>query len=117
MVIKRSTGGMTECRSLSRQKFSGHSILIRVPFVELHVFAPSAEFGDFKLRVRAEFSFADETYNLSVTDPVIERDYLGRGNGRYELDASYLCVSLGEPYDGYCYKLVATIITRERPDG
>ena len=31
-------------------------------------------------------------------------------NGEYELGESYLTVSLGEPFDGYCYKLIAAVI-------
>lgn len=70
----------------------------------------ASEWG--KRKVRAEFSFHQHTYRLAVTDPVVEQSYLRRNNGIFRLDDQerYLCISLGEPFEGYCYKLVAAII-------
>jgi hypothetical protein len=67
-----------------------------------------------KRQVRAEFSLGAHQHLLKVTDPVTERDYLRRANGRYPLDDVLLCLSLGEPFQGFAYKLVATVITRDR---
>lgn len=39
--------------------------------------------------------------------PEYERRFLSQPDGDYELGESYLTISLGEPYEGYCYKLVA----------
>jgi len=66
-------------------------------------------------KVRARFTYHDASYLLSVTDPVIERAYLLEDHGEYTLTdkALYLTVSLGEPFDGYCYKLVAAVIAME----
>ena len=57
--------------------------------------------------------FGDYRYRLTVTDPKIEREYLKKINGTYLLQSKnvYMCVSIGEPYEGYCYKLVAAILT------
>ena len=64
-----------------------------------------------RLQVRAEFSVAGETYCLGVTDPSIEELYRPNGEGRYTyLLPAVACVSIGEPYKGFCYKLVASII-------
>ena len=64
-----------------------------------------------KLQVRAAFSFRRRTYNLTVTDPDIERNFLRQGEGRYKYDRpAVACVSIGEPFEGYRYKLVASII-------
>jgi len=51
-----------------------------------------------------------------VTDSGIERTYLMKEHGEYPLINRdlYLTVSLGEPFNGYCYKLVASVITIER---
>ena len=70
---------------------------------------------DGRKKVRARFTYRDIPYLLSVTDPSIERAYLLRKQGEYQLNAEalYLTVSLGEPFNGYCYKLVAAIIMRE----
>jgi hypothetical protein len=63
-----------------------------------------------KRKVRARFSLDGRRYFLVVTDPVVEREYLARNNGEYAVGVARLCISIGEPYQGYCYKLVAGII-------
>jgi len=64
-----------------------------------------------KRTVRARFSLGTKAYALGVTDPVIAASYLGRAEGDYVVGRAKLCISLGEPYDGYCYKLVAGVMT------
>ena len=66
-------------------------------------------------KVRARFAYRETPYLLSVTDPGIERTYLMKEHGEYPLINGdlYLTVSLGEPFNGYCYKLVAAVITIE----
>lgn len=65
-----------------------------------------------KRKVRAQFVYHKETYRLVVTDPVIEAHYMRKMNGRYPIRKRdiYICVSLSEPYEGYVYKLAASII-------
>jgi len=87
--------------------------LIYLDRVTLVVGPKAPDFNDMKRVVRAEFTHHRSNYRLDVTDPVIERQYLQRGDGRYVIESAYLCVSLGELYNGYAYKLVATIITQE----
>jgi len=87
--------------------------LIHVPNLELKVFAPGEAFGNPKRRVQGRFSFDGVIYWLWVTDPLVEREYLAQANGMYVVGESYLTISLGEPNDdGFCYKLVATVIRR-----
>ena len=70
---------------------------------------------DGRNKVRARFAYRDTPYLLSVTDPGIERTYLVKDHGEYPLSNRdlYLTVSLGKPFNGYCYKLVAAVITME----
>lgn len=84
--------------------------LIAVHGLQLHVHRPGEAFGDMTRRVQADFSFSGVNYGLRVTDPAIEIVYLAQADGVYALGASYLTISLGEPYGGNCYKLVAAII-------
>lgn len=65
-----------------------------------------------KYPVRAQFVYEDIEYVFPVTDPVIESKYLSGNNGTFTLliDNIYLCVSIGLPYDGYCYKFLASLI-------
>jgi len=68
-----------------------------------------------KQKLKCCFMYNNVHYSLSVTDPVYEKEYKNKAAGTYKLPYRdiYLCISLGEPYNGFCYKLVATIITVE----
>ncbi|MCG2777198.1 MAG: DNA helicase RecQ [Desulfobacterales bacterium] len=63
-------------------------------------------------KIRAKFNLNGVKYWLSVTDPLIEKKYFNKDIGEYTITEEnvYLTVSIGEPYEGYCYKLVAAII-------
>jgi hypothetical protein len=87
-------------------------MLIHVRNLELKVFAPGEAFGNTKRRVQARFAFDGMDYWLWVTDPIVERQYLAESDGEYAVGEAYLTISIGEPYQDYCYKLVATVIGR-----
>ena len=70
--------------------------------------------GAFARRVQGRFKHAGNRYYLWVTDPVYERQYLAKLDGDYQIGECFFTVSLGEPYGGACYKLIASIITGER---
>jgi hypothetical protein len=91
-------------------RVDGSLKLIFVDDLRLHVYRPGLSFGNPKRRVQAIFSFGGVGYRLWVTDPLIETRYLARADGVHTLGSSYLTVSLGEPLEGRCYKLVAAII-------
>lgn len=84
--------------------------LVAVAAVKVAVFSPGAAFGNPKRRVQARFEFAGAHYALWVTDPVYERRFLTEPDGDYALGPCYLTVSLGEPFEGFVYKMVAAII-------
>ncbi len=86
--------------------------LIRVGKILLSVFKPGEAFGNPKRRVQGQFTFGGTDYHLWVTDPVVERSYLAQPDGQYMLDECFLTISLGEPHNGACYKLVAAIIPK-----
>ena len=84
--------------------------LIRVERLDLRVFAPSEAFGNRKRRVQGTFVYAGVQYALWITDPDQERAWLAKDDGHYEMGECYLTISLGEPFNGACYKLIAAII-------
>lgn len=67
--------------------------------------------GSRGLQYRACFEFLSEPYDLVVTDPVAIYNYGQRGEGEWVISGRFLLtVSLGEPFEGFRYKLVAGII-------
>ncbi len=91
--------------------------LVRVDRLTLAVFKPGEAFGNLKRRVQGRFHHAGEEYRLWVTDPRYERTYLAKADGEYEIGESFLTISLGEPHNEACYKLIAAIIQRNREAG
>ena len=88
--------------------------LIRVKEVILKVHAPGKDFGNPERRVEGQFVHANQDYEFRVTDPIYEGQYRSKPDGTYPLGECYLTISLGEPYNGFIYKLIAAII---EPDG
>ena len=84
--------------------------LIHAKRIRLEVFSPGEAFGNRKRRVQAHFRHAGTNYALWVTDPAYERRYLAKLDGTYDIGECYLTISLGEPFQGACYKLAAAII-------
>lgn len=84
--------------------------LLRVDRLRLIVSRPGEAFGNDKRRVQGRFRHAGREYALWVTDPGWERTYLAKLNGTYDVGECYLTVSLGEPYEDACYKLIAAVI-------
>lgn len=83
--------------------------LLHLDRLELQVFAPGEAFGNAKRRVQGRFLHAGVEYALWVADPVYEREYLAKLDGPYCIGECYLTISLGEQYEGFCYKLIAAI--------
>lgn len=86
--------------------------LIAVSSMTLAVFAPGEAFGNRKRRVQGRFRHHGAEYRLWITDPLYEREYLAKPDGHYEIGESFLTVSLGEPLNDACYKLIAAIVER-----
>lgn len=67
-------------------------------------------------KVNTRFTYRGTTYLLSVTDMAVERAYLMKPQDEYPLDHKdiYLTISLGEPFNGFCYKLVAAVMMQDK---
>lgn len=87
--------------------------LLEVEELALKVFAPNEAFGNRKRRVQGRFRHAGREYALWVTDPQCERRHLAKLDGDYHVGRCFLTISLGEPFDGHCYKLIAAVIEDE----
>lgn len=67
-----------------------------------------------KTKVRGSFHLNRIPYTLAITDPVIEAEFRAKGDGTYELGPATLCISLAEPWNGYAFKVVATVLLKSR---
>jgi hypothetical protein len=61
-------------------------------------------------RVRARFKYKGTDYLLSLTDPTLEDKYLQEGNGEYAISDAALCISVVEKWNGYAFRVVASVI-------
>jgi ATP-dependent DNA helicase DinG len=68
--------------------------------------------GNSKKKIRAKFLFNSIHYSFIVTDQVIKNEYINKDAGEYDLNMENvsLCISIGEPWKDFCYKLVAGVI-------
>lgn len=67
--------------------------------------------GGYKRAVRAHFDYFGHSYIIKVTDPIALANYSPMDEGDYPLQNGLFCLSLGETYQGYAFKLVAAIFT------
>lgn len=88
--------------------------LVRPQKIEILVAREGGDFGPPRRRVRATFDMNGIQYNLVVTDPVVERQYFERKDGRYSIEDTVFCISLSDAFHGYAYKLVAAVIEPPR---
>lgn len=101
----------SELNRLSRSLY-----LIRPEYLHLQVATEGGDSGLRRRRVRASFGLSGHHYCLVVTDPQVECRCLAGGDGTTPVREALLCVSLGEAFKGYAYKLAATVITSDRAD-
>jgi hypothetical protein len=96
------------------QGLPGSLLLIPLEQARIRVFAPGKDFGNRKRRVQARFRYNGTEYDLWVTDPIVEREYLAGEDGEFSIGGeSFATISLGEPHDdGFCYKLVAGLMMK-----
>ena len=93
----------------------GSLFLIKPETLTVSVQLERKGFPDARRRVRAEFRYKGTKHILVVTDPVAEKAFFAKDDGHYRIANTYLCVSLAgvNPNDGFCYKLVAAIISKQ----
>lgn len=93
------------------QALQSSLLLIEPKELTIWVGQPGRDFGNPKRQIRANFQYGGAHYNVGVTDPVISREYFAKQDGNYPLRQAMLCISLGELFEGYSYKLLAAVIT------
>ena len=62
---------------------------------------------------RAKFDLCGYSYCIVITDPHIGRHIRWSADSQTNVGDAIICVSLGEEFKGFAYKLAATVITRQ----
>jgi hypothetical protein len=92
-------------QKIAEQQIKSSLLLVRPDSFRIHV-----EQERKGKKARARFKYKGVEYGLVITDP-IEDLYKKKSTGGYKISGKVvLCVSLGEPFEGWCYKLVAGVI-------
>lgn len=106
-----STGG---CNNRIPDHFSVEASLYLVPVENLNlVVGRKSSFPDAKRAVRGAFEYNGVYYTMDVTHPIVERTFLAKPDDTYVIGDVALCVSLSESFNGHCYKLIATIFSKD----
>ena len=114
----RSRYGMNDIID-SKEKIKSTLRLVRVPEMQLSVFRYWAGYRVRKQQVRARFMYNNKEYGLKVTDAYFDKELKKMGVGEYEIDESYVTISIVGPYDNKekndqsRYGVVAAIIKPE----
>lgn len=67
--------------------------------------------GGCKLALRAVFDYRGQHYDLKVTDDRVRALWIERlADGHDGRTDALLCLSLGQAFEGYCYKLAAGVV-------
>ena len=84
--------------------------LIKIDALNLQVSTETID-SEEKRKLRGSFTYNKVKYEgLTITDPKIWGEYKEKAVGNYELKDVYICLSLGEEFRGFYYKIIAAII-------
>ncbi len=101
---ERKTGIFgNESDSLSWKAISGGSVRVQSSLTLVKVDTPEFRWGTRRGQKRAVFDHAGVTYDLAMTFK--NELSIGASSSKW-----YFTISLGEPLNGYCYKLIAGAI-------
>ncbi len=118
--VARGTGLLGDTRiAIAAYEFEGNPLPRSLQLIEPCDLHWRVEDLDGKKKARAIFRLGSMHYNLPLTDPNLHGVLLRREVGKYSLSETripgdaepMLTLSLTEPFNGYCYKLVCALVT------
>ncbi|MGH8162001.1 MAG: dual OB domain-containing protein [Gammaproteobacteria bacterium] len=88
--------------------------LVYVSALRIAIHRETSMFRPTRRTVRAEFQVNGMQFKVVVSDPWVEERYRAQPEGDYDIGMAMLCVSLGELFKGFAYRLAAAVITPDR---
>lgn len=70
--------------------------------------------GQPRRRVRGRFTLNQAPYLMSITDAEMEEAYMVKGDGTYQVGSAALCISLVEVWNGFAFRVIASVVTPQR---
>ena len=83
---------------------------IRVDSLRVAVSPPFRHSANAVPTLRGHFQYSGQDYSLRITDPDAEARSTRLAYQDYTVGERYLTISLGEPFQGYAFKLIAALI-------
>lgn len=77
--------------------------LYLIAIEKIHIYWKDRSQWERKPQRRGKFKYNDVEYDLAITDPNFEN------YEKQDLLNKYLCISLGGQFNGFCYKIIASI--------
>lgn len=106
-----STKGRNDrLREALASRAGGSLRLIEVQDLEIRLELETNRFES-KRKLRGAFTHDGVFYVFGITDPVVRRRYFFGPDGCYAVGRAWLCVSLGDAFQGFAYKLIAAVIS------
>jgi len=87
--------------------------LLHLDGMNLRVLTPGLAYGQRAHRLQGIFRYRGINHRMWITDPRIEQFNSSRPDGLYGIGECFVTISLSEPFLGYCYKLLAAVMTPE----
>jgi hypothetical protein len=109
----RTSAGVFNCISLAEASTQDSSLMLLKKNTFVVEVASKTWDGKTTPTYRGVFKHRGIDYTLQLTDPIATSVFGAKGEGEYELNDVYLCISLTEPWkkdNNRCHKLVAAII-------
>ena len=113
-ALNGHSGGMLNNRVDAGGAVHSSLRLIRVPDVKVQLVAVPTQENPSRRMVAGEFVYHGLMYRLHVTDTGIEALCRALPGQCMHISDAVLCVSLGAPFHGHCYKLIASILFERR---
>lgn len=103
--------GLNDRLPLDRANAQNCSLrLVEAREIKVNVGTYTRDTGERVRRMLASLELDGAPHRLWITDRALEAIYLAKPDGDHSIERAILTLSLGEPVNGWCYKLIAGVL-------